>query len=270
MVSGESALLLLVGFCVGTFGTLIGAGGGFILVPVLLLLYPNSEPENLTALSLAVVFWNALSGSIAYAKKKRIDYHSVFIFSLAAAPGSILGAYMTSLIPRKLFQLGFGIVLVLISIYIFFGKIKTDVTKNSSHKGRVLTDSSGQQYLIAYNKKLGIFISTIIGFISSFLGIGGGIIHVPAMVRVLNFPVHIATATSHAILAIVAFLGTMEHLFAGHLDTQASKLIWLVPSVILGAQLGAHLSHKVKDSWIIKSLAAGLFFMGLRFLNWTT
>jgi|GEM_PF-4714643 len=52
--------LVALGFCAGAFGTLIGAGGGFVLVPLLLLLYPHDPPETLTAISLAVVFFNAL------------------------------------------------------------------------------------------------------------------------------------------------------------------------------------------------------------------
>ena len=78
--------LLPLGFMVGTFGTLIGAGGGFILVPVLLLLYPDKSPETITSISLAVVFFNTLSGSFAYARMKRIDYKSGIIFAIATIP----------------------------------------------------------------------------------------------------------------------------------------------------------------------------------------
>ena len=68
----EYLWLIPLGFVVGAYGTLIGAGGGFLLVPVLLLLYPRETPETITSISLAVVFFNALSGSIAYARMKRI------------------------------------------------------------------------------------------------------------------------------------------------------------------------------------------------------
>jgi len=54
-------------------GTIIGAGGGFILLPVLLILYPDEPPEVVTGISLAVSFCNALSGTIAYARQKRIN-----------------------------------------------------------------------------------------------------------------------------------------------------------------------------------------------------
>jgi Sulfite exporter TauE/SafE len=58
--------LVALGFAVGTYGTIIGLGGGFILVPALLLLYPDYDPEQFTAISLAVVFANTTSGSISY------------------------------------------------------------------------------------------------------------------------------------------------------------------------------------------------------------
>src|SRR5919106_4850228 len=91
--------LLPLGLLIGALGTLIGAGGGFILVPILLLVYPNEKTELITSISLAVVFFNALSGSSAYARMKRIDYKSCVIFSIATIPGAILGALSTAYIP---------------------------------------------------------------------------------------------------------------------------------------------------------------------------
>src|SRR5712692_28234 len=104
--------LIPVGFVIGAFGTLIGAGGGFLLVPLLLLCYPSEDTEIITSISLAVVFFNALSGSAAYARAKRIDYYSGTIFSLATVPGAILGALTTSFIPRRLFDLIIGLLML--------------------------------------------------------------------------------------------------------------------------------------------------------------
>ena len=64
----------------------IGAGGGFVLMPVLLLVYPEMKPEHVTAISLAVVFFNALSGSESYVLMRRIDYKSGLMFASAAYP----------------------------------------------------------------------------------------------------------------------------------------------------------------------------------------
>jgi uncharacterized membrane protein YfcA len=95
---------IALGFGVGTYGTLIGAGGGFVLMPLLLLIYPQETPEKLTSISLAVVFMNALSGSEAYARMKRIDYKSGLIFASAMFPDAFLILYSEfCLLPQPCF-----------------------------------------------------------------------------------------------------------------------------------------------------------------------
>lgn len=87
-------LLALLGVAVGGFGTIVGSGGGFILTPVLLLLYPHDKPTTIMAISLTAVFFNAASGSAAYAHQRRIDYRSALAFASAGLPGSIAGALL--------------------------------------------------------------------------------------------------------------------------------------------------------------------------------
>src|SRR5262245_6386232 len=103
---------VVLGVIVGALGTLIGAGGGFVLIPVLLFLHPDEPASNLTAISLAVVFANSLSGTIAYARQRRVDWRAALMFSLAGLPGSILGAWVTRFIDRRLFDPLLGLTLV--------------------------------------------------------------------------------------------------------------------------------------------------------------
>ncbi|HTN16961.1 MAG TPA: sulfite exporter TauE/SafE family protein, partial [Chitinophagaceae bacterium] len=88
-------VLLCAGFLIGTLGTLIGAGGGFILVPLLLLTHPELSPEVVTAISMGLVACNAISGSLAYARIGRIDYRAGLLFAVFTIPGSILGVMAT-------------------------------------------------------------------------------------------------------------------------------------------------------------------------------
>ncbi len=113
-------LLILVGFFIGTCGTLIGAGGGFILVPLLILFHPELSAEEISALSMAVVACNAVSGTIAYAFNKRIDYQAGFYFAAATLPGSILGVMTTSILSRGIFDLIFGFVLVGLAVLVYW------------------------------------------------------------------------------------------------------------------------------------------------------
>src|SRR2546421_2823913 len=114
-------LLIPLGFAVGAYGTLVGAGGGFVLVPALLLIYPDQPPSSVTSISLAVVFVNASSGSAAYARLKRIDYFTGLMFAAASIPGAIGGAFLVSVVPRRTFDLLFALVLLGLAAYTLWG-----------------------------------------------------------------------------------------------------------------------------------------------------
>jgi len=108
-------LLVALGFAVGAFGTLVGAGGGFILTPVLLLVYPDSTPALITAISLFVVFFNASSGTVAYGRQRRIDYRSgtfhggvglrrAAALSVGVVFGAQLGAWLSQRLSGRLIE----------------------------------------------------------------------------------------------------------------------------------------------------------------------
>lgn len=266
-------ILILTGFIIGLFGTLIGAGGGFILVPILILSYPELSPETITAISIAIVAANAISGSIAYARSGRIDYKAGIVFAFFTIPGSILGVLTTQFIPRNFFNLLFGILLIALSVYLLFRQHKplAPVVTDASQKRwkhNTLVDHTGKSYKYTYNQTRGILISIAVGYISPVLGIGGGIIHVPALVQWLQFPVFVATATSHFILAIMATVSVIVHAIKGsYTDPKILHMvIGLIIGVIPGAQIGAWLSHKLKSNTIIRVLAVCLGLVGIRIL----
>jgi hypothetical protein len=261
---------LPLGFVLGAYGTLVGAGGAFILVPILLLMYPQASPETITSISLAVVFFNCLSGSIAYAGTKRIDYKSGLLFSVATVPGAVLGTLATAYVKRGFFDALLGGVLIIASIFIFVrpDPVLRPRKKSSPHQfRRILVDSGGETHDFSYNLPLGLALSLIIGFLSSLLGIGGGIIHVPVLILLLNFPVHIATATSHFMLAIMALTATLMHIGTGGFEHGGiQRTIVLSVGMIIGAQLGAILSPRLQGSFIVRGLAIALALVGIRLL----
>ncbi len=258
--------LLLLGATVGAYGTLIGVGGGFVLLPFLLWLYPNDPSQVVASISLAVVFFNAFSGTAAYARMRRVDFRSGLMFASAALPGTVLGALSTSLIPRILFDYIVGGLLVIAAFWLLIQGRPAPEMQQEFSGGRfhtTLTDRSGNTYSYSFNPWLGVGISIMVGFISGMLGIGGGIIHVPALVHLLNFPVHVATATSHFILAIISLSGTITHLATGSLNHGIRRIIPLALGALIGAQFGARLSNRLHGQWIIRGLAIALFFVGL-------
>ncbi|MCC7364138.1 MAG: sulfite exporter TauE/SafE family protein [Dehalococcoidia bacterium] len=261
--------LIPLGLAVGTFGTLVGAGGGFVLVPILLLVYPDRDAETITAMSLLVVCANAISGSLAYARQKRIDYRSGMWFGLATLPGAVGGAVLVGFVPRRLFDAIFAATLILLGAFLALRSNRQAIQPPVTGRGvvrRQITDSQGNRFFYAYPLWKGLAISAAVGFISSLLGIGGGVIHVPVMATILHFPVHIATATSQFVLAFMSAEGTAVHFTTGTLqwDRSLAQAALLAAGAIPGAQLGARLAHRLHATAIIRALAAALVLVGLR------
>ncbi len=253
----------------GAFGTLVGAGGGFLLVPVLLLVYPHKQPEAITAMSLLVVCANVSSGTVAYARQRRVDYRSGAWFAVATFPGATAGAIVVSYIPRREFDALFAALLIVVGFYLMFRSAIQGVAEPITGRGvvrREITDSHGNTFVYSFQLWKGIVISAGVGFVSSLLGIGGGIIHVPVMATVLHFPVHIAAATSHFVLAFMAGEGTAVHILTGTLtwDRSLAQAVLIGLGAIPGAQLGAQLSHRLHGGIILRALAGALVLVGLR------
>lgn len=248
--------LVALGLVVGAFGTLIGAGGGFLLVPILALMYPKEEPEVIASISLAVVFFNALSGSIGYARMRRIDYKAGLAFSAASVPGAVLGAITTAAIERATFDILLGIVLLGASVFMF-------AVAGRAHRAEAEERGRPKSHR---RLALGVAISFVVGYVSTLLGIGGGVIHVPLLVFALGFPVHMATATSHFVLALTALAGTLSHVAAGAFHRGVVRTTALSVGVLVGAQIGAHLSKRTHPVLIIRGLAVALAVVGARII----
>ena len=272
-------LYIPVGFLVGIYGTIIGAGGGFILVPLLMFLFPSDAPSMVTAASLAIIFANATSGTIAYARMRRISYRTGILFALATIPGAVLGSYLTGFIPRKAFGVVFGGLLVVVAVFLSITRGSSRKKKGAAGGGAsaalprprgplvdTVVDSEGNSHPLAYNVQLGMGLSLLIGVLSSLVGIGGGIIHVPVLAYLFGFPVHIATATSHFVLVFTSLAGAVVHLIDGTWPVHPLRDLCLAVGVIGGAQLGAAIARKVSSRWIVVGLAIALGLVGVRLI----
>ncbi len=262
-------LLIALGFVVGAYGTLVGAGGGFVLVPVLLIIYPGQKPAELTSISLAVVFFNALSGSAAYARLRRIDYLTGAIFAAAALPGSVAGAFLVGYVPRQTFDVLFGLILLSLAAYTIWSAGRTEFVR-APVRGRwsimrEMPGDTGETFRYSYNLPLGIGYSVLVGFFSTLLGIGVGVVHVPVMITLLRFPVHVAVATSHFVLVFTSASGSAVHLANGDLaGANLVRAVLLSVGVVPGAQLGARLAQRFHGPVIVRLLAVGLVALGIR------
>ncbi len=265
------ALMALLGFGVGAYGTVIGAGGGFILVPLLLFTFPDYGPEKVTAISLAVVWANATSGSVAYARRHRIDYVTGMLFAAASIPGVVAGALVVHLVPERAFSIMFALLLLGIVIVLLLRPQATTIREPIVARGgllvRSITTEEGVSYRYAYKVWQAVLLSLAVGFASSLFGIGGGVIHVPAMIILFRIPLPFAVATSHFILACMAGGATIVHLTNGTLSGNALRqAVALGIGAVGGAQAGAWLSHRLSGAVVLRLLALALVALSIRLL----
>ncbi len=258
----DFARLAPLGFVVGLYGTLIGAGGGFVLVPALLLLMPDMDPATVTSTSLAVIFFNAYSGTLAYVRMRRIDYFAALLFILAGLPGSVLGPVLTHQFPREGFEPVFGIVLLAAGVWLAWQPL-SGLLSPSANRGEP-NSQRGPEQSGHFNTLVGAVGSAYIGLVSTLLGIGGGVIQVPFLVRVLRFPPHVATATSQLVLAVLALVATLSHFFLGEFKTGVDRTMFLAVGVMMGAPIGAMISTRVQGSMLVRLLSLALCAVGVR------
>lgn len=286
--------LVAFGLGVGCYGTLVGIGGGPLIVPVVATFY-DYDTTSIVGLSLLVVFCNTLSGSIAYLKEQRIDLASGTKFGLASIPGALISVVALYHIHINVFSFLFGFFLLLLAGYIFFHPVAANLAfasgfpwKKRPSAGpparlsfgdefvgtfeqpartvtdRIISDRSGNRYVYQVNESLGMAITAFIGVFSTFLGIGGGLIQVPALVYILSFPVHVATATSHYITTINAGFTLIPLLADGIIPYKTALCI--AAGSIVGAQFGAKLSNKVSDKGLLRLLVPVFILMGVKLM----
>ena len=239
--------LIPLGFAAGILGSMIGLGGGVIVVPVLTFL--GFSPTAAASNSLFAALSNAIASTISYSKQKRIEYSIGWNLGLLSIPGTILGAIISTDAAPHIFKILFGLVLVASAVYIFLrGRIKSGNTKLSP-------------LMIVF----AVGASFFAGIISSFFGIGGGIIFVPLMVVGMGMAMKRAAPTSQMILLFASLSGVITHSLLGHPDFLQAG--FLAIGSFIGGLVGARLSIQIKErnlqilvSVVLLIAAAKLFF----------
>ena len=260
----QTPLLFLFGLAVGTLGTMMGVGGGFLHVPVFTLLLGFS-PQAAIATSIAVIFINTFGGSVVYYFQGRMDFDLAKKLSLAVAPGAILGPFIVEQYTSEMFFIIFSCALILGALHFLFGKGRVSVLPESKYnRTATIRDIYGKSVSYSTNVELGIVGTLFIGFLSNLLGVGGGIVHVPFLISVLKIPTHVAIGTSHAILCASSFLGTLTFVILQRVEIDVA-----IPTgigAIIGATIGADLARRTKGVVLRKMLALAMMMIGMKML----
>lgn len=260
--------MLALGTIAAIAGSLAGLGGGFIVAPVLRIVFHRS-PESAAALSLVMVTANVASASLAFLRQGRVDVRLGVTMGLLAIPGSILGAVLVRHAPGAWFDGLYAAMLIAFAVGIArkpaehaAGGVRKLPWSTTRHLREPL---GGSEFVYASSQPIAMMAGLATGFLSSFFGIGGGILVVPLLLRLFLMPAHVVSATSHFVILFSAPFGVATHAAAGDIDWLLA--IPLAVGGLAGGQIGAAASRKISGPGLVRLVAVLLVAAALSLIG---
>jgi len=262
-------MLFLTGACAGIAAGYLGIGGGAVLTPLCLIIYPSLgiPDENLVKIifgtNMFLVMAFSLSAVLKHHGNKKIDWRTVLIMAPLAMTGSFFGAWTASITDPSDLKNAFGALLVFSSILI--------ITRGSKKY-----NSSDKHKKALLPMKMLPLLGFITGFTGSFLGIGGGSLMIPSLMLVFAFPVNRVAATSSSIIVFIGLTGMLSYMWHGRgitsLSGWSTGYVWwsaALPLMLGGipmARVGAWLNAKTHDRILEKIFGGVLLLIALKIL----
>jgi len=262
-------VLLMLGIIVGLPASMCGLGGGFILVPTLILVF-NLSPQNAIAISLVAMCGTTISAALGYIKQKRVDYKLALLYDVFDIPGVIVGAYLTTILPKNLLIGLCGFFILFLSLLMLRNLRTRKTSKNEESDmacngwGRKLSDSMNQVFEYKIRRPSLIVISSLLsGLVTGLVGLGGGITDTTTMI-LLGIPSHIAIASSEFAMALTNGAGVITHGFLQNISI--GYAIPITIGTILGAQVGVLLAKRTKQKTLKRILPVVSLLFSIRLI----
>jgi uncharacterized protein len=240
-----SAILCAASFCAGFLGSLTGLGGGFIVTPVLTLVF-GADIRYAIGASIIAIIATSSGAAAAYVREGFTNLRVGVLLEIATVLGALLGASLTTVLPTHVIAVVFGLVL-LQSAYLITRPRVARVDSPRSPDGlaaRLRLDSSyptpeGERAYRVYNVPGGFGLMGLAGVLSGLLGLGSGAVKVLAMDRVMRMPFKVSTATSNFMIGVTAAASAGIYIRHGYVDPGLAMPVVL--GILGGSMVGARL-----------------------------
>jgi uncharacterized membrane protein YfcA len=256
----DAIALFVAAFLSSVFGSMVGLGGGFILVPVLRLFF-GLDPAIASGTALVLVVANSGSGALTYLLQRRVHIRAGLLIAAGGWPGSIIGALLAKAISAELFDILLAALLLGVALDMLLLRRAEKIASRRSSPEQL-------QRLHGMSPPRAIVIGFIVGLISSLFGIGGGVMIVPALVYFSDLPAHAISATSHFGIVLTSPIGLATH--AVEHDIRLSFIVPLVVGGLLGGPVGAKISLRLRSPQLVifvgVALAIGAISLVFKYL----
>jgi uncharacterized membrane protein YfcA len=226
--------LPLIGFVIGLWGSMMGGGGGFFLIPVLTVLF-NVPVQISVATSLAATLPICIVGTLGHFRKGNINVSMGLTFAFTGILGALTGAKLTSLMTAGQLKISFGIYSILIALLMLIGNWRE---KRDEANGIMRVSGSRLRKIIS-----GSFFGFVSGVITGTFGTSGTA-PVQAGLFAMRMPIKLVVGTSLMVSAVNNFSALGGHFLVGDIDL--TLVYFLTAGAIIGALLGPRLLAGVK------------------------
>ena len=270
----DGLLLLVAGAGAGLFGSLLGLGGGILIVPLLTLAF-GLPLLTAVGISLICVIVTSSAAAGVFLERRVANLRLGMTLELFTACGAMAGGLVAFLLPERLLEGLFTALLVYVAITMARRRdaaqskganepppaAADDATDPATDPARAFIDRlSGPGYRVR-RLGFGVIGSVFAGVASALLGIGGGLIKVPVMHVVMGVPLRVATATSNLMIGITASASAIIYLLRGGIDPYAAAPTAI--GVFIGASVGSRIASRID-----LRLLRGLFVAILLYTAW--
>ena len=258
-------ILVFAGFGVGFLGTILGIGGGSIIVPVLVLWF-GYPMHTAIATSLIAIVGTSINAASANILSGAANLKLGIFLEIITVFFAISGGFISISVTEKPLMILFGGLLGVIGI-IYYARIKIDdqyIEDDSSFFGGEFFDHE-KGNIVKYKPKNILLISIISGFaglMSGMLGIGGGVLKVPSMNIIGKIPIRATTATSNFMIGLTAAAGAIVYVQKGYLVPLNTALILI--GVTLGSKFASVKFKRIKDRKIKIIFTIFLFVIAIQ------
>jgi uncharacterized membrane protein YfcA len=242
----------------GALGSLLGLGGGIIVVPALTLLF-HIDIRYAIGASIVAVIATSSGAAAAYVRDRLANLRVAMVLELATTSGALSGAYVAGLLNTRWLYVIFGLVMGYSSILMYRkgsnGDVETINTKRAPWADFLRLHSSyydkalGREIVYrVVSTRIGLGWMYLAGAISGLLGIGSGVLKVSAMDLAMRMPIKVSTATSNFMIGVTAAASAGVYFMRGDIDPFIAGPVAV--GVLLGAMLGSALLPKLQSSTI--------------------
>lgn len=239
--------IALVGLLVGGLGSILGIGGGVLLIPVLTGLLGIPIKTAIGASIVSVIGTSTAAGAV-YLSRGLTHTRLAMILEIATTLGALAGGVTAMLLSPNLLSGIFFLVLLFVAYGM--GKRAADDTETRPTgllNAEYVDPNSGKNVIYGIRRlPLGLGASFVAGNVSGLLGIGGGVIKVPVMALIMGMPMRAAVATSNFTIGITAATSAVIYYQHGLIDPRVAVPTAL--GVLAGAQIGSRLAGKISNT----------------------